>query len=145
MRKIKAFTLVELIIVIAIIAIISAVSWSVLGGAKKSAAVNDACNQVAAMINKTRNYALSGKNGAVAFEAAVDGSKITIKADAVPIETFTFAGGAICANHTLLYAVPNGEAKFDGDNFTEEFINCSSSDFSATRTVSVTPYVATCQ
>ena len=147
MQKTKAFTLVELIIVIAIIAIISAVSWSVLGGAKKTAAVNDACNQVAAMINKTRNYALSGKNGANFFEITTkpSGLAIIIKADANTLETFVLAGGVICDTDTVLYAAPNGEAQFNGHNFTTESINCSSSDFSASRTVSVSPYTAVCQ
>lgn len=147
MRKIKAFTLVELIIVIAIVAIISAVSWSVLGGAKKSAAVNDACNQVATMINKTRNYALSGKqvNGVVpdSFRIKTGGPVVIYSVTSsgeTQMESFSLAGGISCGSYIFTYNVPDGVSGIE-----EEEVFCTDADIDAIRTVNVTPYVATCQ
>lgn len=60
-KKYKGVTLLELIVVIAIISIVSAISFSTLSGMRESAKIEDACNEVAALINKTKNYALTGK------------------------------------------------------------------------------------
>jgi len=64
-QKYKAFTLMELIVTISIILIITSISWATLNNSSKSSDVNNVCNQVAAKINKARNYALTGK---IAYE-----------------------------------------------------------------------------
>lgn len=60
-KKYKGVTLLELLVVIAIISIVSAISFSTLSEMRESAKIEDACNEMAALINKTKNYALIGK------------------------------------------------------------------------------------
>ncbi len=147
MRKKQGLTLIELIIVVAIITIVSAVSWSILGGAKKTAAVNDACNQVAAMINKTRNYALSGKqdnsgNVPDSFRIKTGGPIViysVISSTETQMESFSLVGGVSCGSYTLTYNVPDG---FGG---ISQNVICTDVDIDALRTVKVTPYVAVCE
>jgi len=57
----KAIGLIEVVIVIAIIGIIAVISWYSLSQASKQTVVENACNTTASMINKARNYALTGK------------------------------------------------------------------------------------
>ncbi len=147
MQKKSGFTLVEVIIVIAIVGIISAVSWSILNGAKKAAAVNDACNQVAAMINKTRNYALSGKqdnNGNVpdSFRIKTGGPIViysVISNTETQMESFSLAGGISCGSYILTYNIPDGLGGVSQD------VICTDVDIDALRTVKVSPYTAFCQ
>ena len=54
----KAFTLIELLIIMAILSILAAVSYTTLNKMRTQSQIENACNAVAAMINKTRNYDL---------------------------------------------------------------------------------------
>ena len=60
-KKYKGVTLLELLVVIAIISIVSVISFAMLNGVRESSQMENACNEVAALINKTRDYALTGK------------------------------------------------------------------------------------
>ena len=141
----------ELMVVIAIVGILSAVSWGILAGARKSSDAKNACEQVASMINKTRNYALSGKtfkNGAVVvvptvFTATVSGQTVTITNDkSVSPETFSIPNSVTCgASLSFAFSAPYGTCSGCGSPSTP--INCSVSG-GATRTVTVTPNSAVC-
>ncbi len=139
----KGFTLIELIVVLAVVAIVTTISWSALSGMKNRANVNNACGQVSAMINKTRNYALSGKkvNGVVpaSFTVSVNGSDVTIAGGGTTMETYTIPGGVNCVSSSSwssTYNVPNAVGTSSAS------ITCSSNNVS--RTVVVTPYLAVC-
>jgi len=134
----QGFTLLELITVIAIIAIISAISWSTLGGAKKQSDVNNACEQVASMINKTRNYALSGKIAEAVFRLGY----LTVTIDGV--ESFNIPGGVDCTPYgEFRYKAPGAIGLFNSVPFSSQDITCKSG--TASRTVSVTPFTAVCK
>lgn len=136
----RGFTMIEVIIVVAIVGIIASISWATLGGAKKSSEVNNACNQVAAMINKTRNYALSGKqpsDNASAFVLTINDSTVSINSN--PVETFTLAGGVSCGSASFSYNIPYGSPDIKNPNIT-----CSVAG-GESRTVKVAPFNAVCE
>lgn len=59
-RQRKAFTLIELMIVIGIIAILAGLSLKSVLDTRKKTQVGNACESVVALANKARGYALSG-------------------------------------------------------------------------------------
>lgn len=136
-RKIKGifiggFTLVEVLLVVAIIGIIASVSWVTLVGAKKNSDVLNSCEQVASMINKTRNYVLSGR---VAISTVtINGNFVSINS---PIENFTIPNGVNCTAKAFTYKAPDAVDVLN----TGEII-CSNGGNS--RKVTVTPYQAVC-
>jgi len=69
-KKYKGVTLLELLVVIAIISIVSTISFATLNGIRESSRMENACNEAAALINKTRDYALTGKK----FEKDINGN-----------------------------------------------------------------------
>jgi prepilin-type N-terminal cleavage/methylation domain-containing protein len=138
----KGFTLMELLVVIAIIGILASVSWETLGGVKKKSDATNACEQVASMINKTRNYALSGKvvgaSVPTSFSITINNSIVTItNTNLLATETFSIPGGVDCGDWSSTYASPNAIG-------TGGSITCVSSDGASSRTVTVTPYQAVC-
>ncbi len=139
-KKIKAFTLIEILIVVAILAVLSAVSWLNLNNSKKSADVGNACSQVAAYINKARNYAVSGtvKSATVTVSGKEINVSITPNSGTVTSESYMLKGDVSCSSSSssFSYLAPNGVG-------VSGTIKCSSSDGSV-KTVIVTPYQAVC-
>lgn len=133
-QPMKAFTLLEVLIVAAIIGIISGVSWATLGTAKKGADAGNACTQVASYINKARNYTVSGKDTLVTV--TINGSDVNIVGTKIAGEGYVLKGGVDCGFYRVKYSAPNG------DGGTTAGINCTSGGI--TRTVNVTPYQAVC-
>ena len=133
--------MVELIVVLAIIGIISIVSWAALRGSKPSAQLTGACNEAAAAINKTRGYALSGKVGLDGvtvpdfFQVRFVNSTIMIPETG---ETIILPGGVDCSTRTYIFSVPHGGKT--GSN-----LNLSCSNSSGTKTVEVTEFRAVCK
>ena len=136
-QKLKAFTLIEVMLVVGIISVISGVSWLALSKSKKNVDASNACTQVAAYINKARNYAVSGRATTEATVKVV-GATISISVDGGITETYTIKGSVDCGNNTFSYNAPNGDG---GGNVT---INCVSSG-GMTKIVDVTPYQAVCK
>ena len=145
------FTLIELLVVLAAVGIITAMSWGALNGMKNRANVNSACEQASVMINKTRNYAVSGKMvsgiSPASFSIIISGPAATIAyvtggGGGGAMETFTFPGGISCnttggGQWSSTYTLPDGV----GTNTAS--ITCQSSGVS--RVVTVTPYQAICK
>jgi len=129
-QTIKGFTLIEVLIVTAIIGIISGVSWATLGTAKKGVDASSACTQVAAYFNKGRNYAVSGKGDTT---VSVSGSTVNVGTT----ESYTLKGVS-CGVFSSTYRAPDGIGTGTGN------ITCSASG-ATSRTVSITPYLAVCQ
>jgi type II secretory pathway pseudopilin PulG len=145
----QGFTVLELIVIIAVVAIITGMSWSALSGMKNRASVNNACGQVSAMINKTRNYALSGKmvSGSVpvSFAIIINGSIIQISSSAGgTMESFSIPGGVNCASPawSATYTTPNAIGALPGGVATST-ITCSG--YGGSRNIEVTPYQAICK
>lgn len=139
----RGFTLIELLVVIAIVGILVSVSWEILGGVKKASDVKNACEQVASMINKTRNYALSGKvvgaSVPASFSIEITGSviKITSNLPTTTMETFNIPGGISCGLWSSTYSPPNAI----GSNTAT--INCTDAS-GVLQAVAVTPHQAVC-
>jgi len=151
----KGITLIELVIVMAVIGIITAISWETLGGTKDASKVENACNSLASVINKTRSHALTGKcsgNGAdrVVMNLAGPIGTIKDKDDDPPgregvncDETFNIqeqgGGGVSCGDLTLSYSIPDGNASF----VRVRSIRCNLNGIN--KYVCVTPYKAECK
>lgn len=105
----NGFTLIELIVVLGATLIIFAVSWSILSNMRGEANNTSACNELASIINKTRNYALNGKSvdGEVpsAFSVHISGSNVDINPTD---ESYTLSKGVSCGSATITYSVPDG-------------------------------------
>ena len=129
--------MVEILIVFVIISVLAVVSWGSLAGSRKKADAINACTQVAAAINKARNYAVSGKvkasDGPV--NISINGKTISITGFGLN-ETITLSGQASCGVASFSYSAPDAIGSSGN-------VNCTTG--SDTRTVAVTPYKATCQ
>ena len=142
-RDRKAFTLIEVMAVIAIIGILAIVSWSSLGSSKRNVQVDSACNQAAAMINKARGYALSGKvvSGKTPqnFSVTLSGSDVIIKADGALMETMKLAGGVQCSG-AYSFSLPTGTCSGCGS-----MGNCWVSGTAYQKKINVTKFSAKCE
>lgn len=134
-KKIKAFSLIEILAVVAIVGIITAASWGLLGKGKKASDIHNACTQVAGIINKARNYTISGKYRTVTV--TVSGGTVVISGDVS--ESYTFRGVVTCSGAgPFTYTAPSGIGNVSG------VITCSSPTSTDSRVVNVTPYNAVC-
>jgi prepilin-type N-terminal cleavage/methylation domain-containing protein len=164
-RKYKAFTLAELLATIAIILIISAVSWAMLNSTSKQNDVNNVCSQIAAKINKARNYALTGKTlsdgtvpNCVAFRLRNDTTPKWMNilgydkgGNPTPYdsEVTNFTSDiSFDSSHSIYYKIPTGEmcgSQFCTSSGSLLVITISSGDSSVAKTLTVTPSSASCQ
>jgi prepilin-type N-terminal cleavage/methylation domain-containing protein len=140
LKKTKAFTLIEILLVIAILAILSSISWINLANSKKATDVGNACSQVATYINKARNYTVSGN--AKKATVSVSGKKIEIKITTnvgvidYSSDSYEFKGNVSCSSSSFSYSAPSGIG-------SSGIVTCSS-DGVPSRTITVTPYQAVC-
>lgn len=149
----KGFTILELLVVIAIIGIISAVSFAMLSKSRNDADAKAGCSELAALINKARSYALSGKADSSgdrlpSVMIRVNGDQIEICGNSngdsdcsdsgdQRIETYTLRRGVSCGSGYITYGVPDG-----GSSVSSATFNCVSSG--RTHSVSVDRYKAVC-
>lgn len=98
----KGFSLIELLIVVAIIGIAASLSWKTLSDSKKRTQVANACETVAALSNKARAYALSGINDANRVRVRCVSNECRIQ------RCYESAGGNSCNNNTTAAWDANG-------------------------------------
>jgi prepilin-type N-terminal cleavage/methylation domain-containing protein len=105
----KAFTLIELLIVIAIIGIMAALSWTALNSSKNNVQLENACGDVVSAINKARNYALTGAVPSGTHFVSIssgDGSSYAISTEST---SYTLPGGVtFSSGWTCNFTVPSG-------------------------------------
>jgi len=111
----KAFILIEITIVICNMAIMVGLSWMTLSRQKNVTQVEDAANIIAAAINKTHTYALTGKtlsNNEVPehFTISIENNAISITGDGEQVEApYVFDTPIRVDNATFTFHVPDGE------------------------------------
>lgn len=135
-KKHKGFSLIELLIVIAIIGIMTAISWKTLVEMRDTSNAKNACEEAAGAINQARNYALSGKCAEGGTKVTIDFSKKTITMPACS-ENFSLPKGVSCEGAIFNFRIPSGE-KINPANS----LDCQSG--SATKTVTVDNFKAYC-
>lgn len=135
----KGFTLLELLVVIAIVSIIAVVSFEMLSRAKENTQEESACNDIAALINKTRSYALTGKcsgGSAMTVTMTLSGNMVTITDDGGNCnESLPLPHADICEGGTWKFGIPAGNKKAGPVS-----MGCGDS-----KMVVVDAYKATCQ
>lgn len=137
----RGVTLIELIIAIAIVGIMVAISWAILGGTKDTSNVKNACEEAAGAINQAKNYALTGKcsgDGASKVTVSFDDDGGTIKDDKSNCdEAFTLPKGTTCDSESINFSIPDGVLSGVAS------VTCASGG--ATRTVKVDSLKAYCE
>lgn len=161
MQRIKGFTLVEIMIVIAIIGILSAAGITSLSSGKERKVVEGEARRLAATIREVQNYALTGKQigGQVPCKFGVQaltsgdsqmffaeshrtGASCSVGASvpaAIPSMTINLANGVTVANDLnfdFFFTVPRGELDPNGNTTP---INIQLHKGSATYSVCVYP------
>jgi len=148
----KGITLLELLIAIAIIAILAAFSWQLLQKSREASAVDNTCQIIVSAINKTRGYALTGKVGNAencvpkGFRVRIDNSNHWVKITENDIShelcdytepTISIPSNVNCDSGSFGFKVPLGQL-IDAPGT----INCSLGDSS--KTIEVSEYKAIC-
>lgn len=154
LKQKKGFSFIELIVVIAIVAIGAALSWSTLVTSRKRTQVNNACESVATMVNNARAYALAGLPGITHLQARCDGGAINscriikLSSGATPQWTVV-SGGTLSKDSDLLrgvnivdfvrqYPIPYAATSAVNQNVT---IGTAP----ITRTLTIDPFKAVCR
>jgi prepilin-type N-terminal cleavage/methylation domain-containing protein len=138
------FSLIEFLIAVAIISIISVVSWIRLSDSKSATFAKQACEEAASAINKTRNFALSGKcsgGGATFVRIRISGNGGVISGgNGNCDETFSLPRATTCSTGTFTFGIPLGDG-----NTGSISCNITGGDASDARTVIVDNNKAYCQ
>lgn len=120
----KGFTLVELVIVIAVIAILSSVLIPVFGNVISDAKLSAAKSSVSNAISQfTMSQATAGNDASIGdgyiyvFENAVAQNVTTVNSNAKPQYVFKYQGGELqeTSDEYAVLAGANGEYKLDGE------------------------------
>ena len=140
----------EMIIVIAIIGLIASVSWRSLSEGKKRNEVGNVCKVVASMINKTRSYALTGKQvrsgspSSFIFrlnnEVIIEGTGENGNEE---LDRFIELRGVSCGQVRLSYTPPNGRLISASGLNGGEIICSLNGDYP--KTIQVSKYRAICE
>lgn len=131
-KKYFGFTLVELMVVMAIAGIMATIGWATLGDSSKNINASNACDQLASSINKARGYALSGKSS-TSILISGSANSYTISGISNP-ETISLPKGVSVNAFSCSFAVPSGAMSGCG---TISFVG-------TTKTVTVEAFNAKC-
>lgn len=126
-------TLIELMAVIAIVGIMTAIAWATLGNSRKSVDVDGACSQLAGSINKARGYALTGKSS---FDntVVISGSGNSYTIVGASNESASLPKGVAVNAFSCTFVAPNGIMS-----------GCGTIAFSgSTKTITVSAFNAKC-
>lgn len=138
--RVRGFTLIEMMIVIAIIGLVSAISISSMSGTKAKSEVAGNARALAAAIREAQNYALTGKsidgNTPCRFQVSISSGSYSVKqSDTGSCSSYSgtavgFLNGVTAsANQSVSFDVPRGEVR----NASETEITSGSVDFSLTK------------
>jgi len=170
-KKYKAFTLLELIIIMAIVGIFAAMSWRSFVKTRTHAEVEAVCSEIAAAINQTRSYALTGKKmlfnasenlvpdyfNLIIENAGTNDQKYRIFAERSGFPTFYMPytyikkGITVQLNPGSLsgayfkYSVPAGDKDLNGGANSHNITNVVISKNSIIKTVDISKYRAVCR
>jgi prepilin-type N-terminal cleavage/methylation domain-containing protein len=158
-KQLSGFTLIELMISMAILSIMTTVTIVSMGGAKTKQEVEGAARQVAAALREAQNYALTGKNiGASGdvpcqFRLEADGtSTFTIQqkkfdsgvctADSGSPMSYSLSNGVTVSTNNASFDVPRGEVFNDalGELNGDEKVDFSISKDGSTAHVCLYPF-----
>lgn len=148
----QGFTLLELLIVMAIVSTVASLSWETLVKVRNQSQVNNACESVATMVNKARSYALSGINDTseIKFECsknlrvcdirrrkdAGSGWSLVSGESQYPVES-----GVTTTDFTVIYSLPYASNAI----ITHTATIASESDPSISKNISIDSFKAVCQ
>lgn len=152
----SGFTLIEVMVVIAIIGIAATISWDSLGTTRKKTLVENTCEGVAAMHNKARGYALAGIPNVDKIRVSCATSSCVMQSHAVgaPATTwgdidapYTFAGASFVSSASSAtppiteYAIPYAASGSGDTSYTLSVTG----DAAITKTITISNFKASCQ
>jgi prepilin-type N-terminal cleavage/methylation domain-containing protein len=118
----RAFTLIEVMIVVAIIGIVSAMMLVSFSGRRQTRNLEGAVREVMATLREAQNYALSGRAGAISENNTYYGVQIapatsySIVASSGTIANYTLKSGVTFSSGatTVSFTLPRGEVLVGG-------------------------------